>query len=52
MRKETTSKEAIIEFLERLPEGRRIYYSFGSVMVEVTKEEAIKLLKEEDEGAE
>jgi len=48
--KESKSKERIIEFLKNLPEGRKIYYSFGPLMVEVSKEEAIKLLQEKKEG--
>ena len=47
MKKETKSKEEILEFLKRLPEGRRIFYKVGSLMVEVTKEEAKKFLMEE-----
>jgi chaperonin cofactor prefoldin len=47
---ETKSKEEIIKFLQNLPDGRKIYYNFGTVLVEITKEEAIKLLKEEGES--
>ncbi len=46
--KENKSKE-IIEFVERLPEGRHIYLNLGSVMVEVSKEEAIEFLKKQEE---
>lgn len=45
--KENKSKE-LIEFLERLPEGRRIYLNLGSVMVEVSKDEAIEFLKNQE----
>jgi len=48
--KERTSKERIIEFLKNLPDGRKIYYNLGVLMVEVSKEEAIKLLQEKEEG--
>ncbi len=47
--KERKSKEELIDFIRELPEGRKIYYSFGPLMVEVSKEEAIKLL-EKGEG--
>jgi len=49
--KERTSKE-VIELLERLPEGRRIYLNLGSVMVEVSKDEAIEFLKKQEEEKE
>ena len=49
--KENKSKE-LIEFLERLPEGRRIYLNLGSVMVEVSKDEAIEFLKNQEEKEE
>ena len=49
--KENKSKE-LIEFLERLPERRRIYINLGSVMVEVSKEEAIEFLKKQEEKGE
>jgi len=48
--KESKSKERIIEFLKNLPEGRKIYYNLGVLMVEVSKEEAIRLLQEKEEG--
>ncbi len=35
-----------LEFLKRLPENRRIFYKFGSLMVEVSKKEAESLLTE------
>lgn len=50
-KRERTNKE-LIEFLERLPEGRRIYLNLGSVMVEVSKEEALEFLKEKEESGE
>ena len=34
------------KFLETLPDDRRIYYQIGSLFVQVTKKEALKLLKE------
>ncbi|WP_457567969.1 prefoldin subunit [Desulfurobacterium sp.] len=43
-----TNKE-IIELLKKLPDNRKIYYRAGSVMVEVSKEEAINLLRKESE---
>jgi len=46
--KEKRSKE-IIEFLERLPEGRRIYLNLGPVMVEVSKEEALEFLRKQEQ---
>ncbi len=49
--KESKSKE-LIEFLERLPEGRRIYLNLGSLMVEVSKDEAIEFLKKQEEKEE
>ncbi len=49
--KENKSKE-LIEFLERLPEGRRIYLNLGSVMVEVSKDEAIEFLKKQEKEGE
>ncbi len=49
--KENKSKE-LIEFLERLPEGRRIYLNLGSVMVEVSKDEAIEFLKKQGKEGE
>ncbi|SMP08084.1 hypothetical protein SAMN06265339_0553 [Desulfurobacterium pacificum] len=54
MKKEKVkSKEELISFIKELPEGRRIFYRFGNLMVEVTKEEALKLLEKfNSEGAE
>jgi len=49
--KERTSKE-VIELLEHLPEERRIYLNLGSVMVEVSKDEAIEFLKKQEEEKE
>ncbi len=49
--KESKSKE-LVEFLERLPEGRRIYLNLGSVMVEVSKDEAIEFLKKQGKEGE
>jgi len=39
--------EALVDFLKKLPDGRKIYYRMGNIMVEVTKEEAIKLILKE-----
>ena len=49
--KEKKSKE-LIEFIERLPEGRRIFINLGVVMVEASKEEAIEFLKKQQEEGE
>ena len=49
--KEKKSKE-LIEFIERLPEGRRIFINLGPVMVEASKEEAIEFLKKQQEKGE
>ena len=49
--KEKKSKE-LIEFIERLPEGRRIFINLGPVMVEASKEEAIEFLKKQQEERE
>ncbi len=46
--KEKRSRE-VIEFLERLPEGRRIYLNLGALMVEVSKEEALEFLRKQEE---
>ncbi len=46
--KERRSRE-VIEFLERLPEGRRIYLNLGALMVEVSKEEALEFLRKQEE---
>jgi len=46
--KERKSKEELVNFIKELPEGRKIYYSFGPLMVEVSKEEALKLLEERE----
>jgi chaperonin cofactor prefoldin len=43
------SKEEVVELIKSLPDGRKIYYNLGPLLVEVTKEEAIKLLEEEGE---
>ncbi|SMO37082.1 hypothetical protein SAMN06269117_10275 [Balnearium lithotrophicum] len=48
-KKKEKSKEEIIEFLKSLPDGRKIFYQIGSIMVEVTRDEAVKLLGEEKE---
>ncbi|WP_076712382.1 prefoldin subunit [Desulfurobacterium indicum] len=50
MRKKKKKNKEIIELLKKLPAGRKIYYKAGSIMVEVSKEEAIKLLEKEKEG--
>ncbi|NPA12365.1 MAG: hypothetical protein GXO45_00095 [Aquificae bacterium] len=42
-------KQQIIQFLQSLPQDRRVYWRVGNLMVEITKEEAIKLLKEQEE---
>ncbi len=42
---EVFSEEQLMNFLQKLPAERKIFYRFGNLMVEVTKEEAIKLLK-------
>lgn len=42
---ELFSEEQLMNFLQKLPAERKIFYRFGNLMVEVTKEEAIKLLK-------
>ena len=39
----------IEEFISKLPEGRKIYYRFGNLMVEVSREEALELIKKEEE---
>ncbi|WP_456342222.1 hypothetical protein [Thermovibrio sp.] len=46
--KERRSKEELIELLKNLPEGRKIYYRIGNLMVEVSKEEALKLIEKEE----
>lgn len=38
--------EESLKILESLPSGRKIFFNTGIVMVELTKEEAIKKLKE------
>jgi len=47
MKEKKSKKEELIEFLKNLPQGRKIYYRFGNLMVEVSKDEALKLLEEE-----
>ncbi|NPA58341.1 MAG: hypothetical protein GXN94_03485 [Aquificae bacterium] len=44
--------ERTIQLIDLLPEGRKIYYDAGLVMLEVSKEEAKKLLQEELEKLE
>ena len=44
--------EETLRLLKELPENRRIYYNTGVLLVEVSKEEAIKLLQEELEALE
>ncbi|WP_456396349.1 prefoldin subunit [Desulfurobacterium sp.] len=51
MKKEKKNKE-IIELLKKLPAERKIYYKAGNIMVEVSREEAIKLLQKEKGGNE
>ncbi len=41
--------EMVKELLKNLPEGRKIYFRIGNIMVEVTKEEALKLLNKTKE---
>lgn len=50
MKREKKKNKEIIELLKKLPAGRKIYYKAGSIMVEVSKEEAIKLLEKENNG--
>ncbi len=45
MKKENKSREDVLSFIENLPENRKIYYRFGNLMVEITKEEALRLLE-------
>ena len=44
-RTEVFSEERLMNFLLNLPAESKIFYRFGNLMVEVTKEEAIELLK-------
>ena len=44
--------EETLRLLRSLPENRRVYYNTGVLLLEVTKEEAEKLLREELEGLE
>ncbi|SNR67034.1 prefoldin subunit [Desulfurobacterium atlanticum] len=46
--KKNKEKERVLKFLEKLPPDRKIYYRIGTVMVEVTREEAIRLLEKEE----
>lgn len=41
-----------LRLLNSLPDNRRVYYNTGVLLVEVTKEEAQKLLQEELEALE
>ncbi len=41
-----------LRLLDSLPDNRRVYYNTGVLLVEVTKEEARKLLQEELEALE
>ncbi len=41
-----------LRLLDSLPDNRRVYYNTGVLLVEVTKEEAKKLLQEELEALE
>ncbi len=41
-----------LRLLNSLPDNRRVYYNTGVLLVEVTKEEAKKLLQEELEALE
>ncbi len=40
--------DVIVEFLKKLPEGRKIFYRLGNIMIEVTRDEAIELLLKEE----
>ncbi|WP_457624903.1 prefoldin subunit [Persephonella sp.] len=42
--------EKTLKLLEQMPENRRYFYNTGVLMIEITKEEAIKMLKKELEG--
>lgn len=44
--------EETLRLLDTLPDNRRVYYNTGVLLVEVTKEEAKKLLQEELEALE
>ncbi len=44
--------EETLRLLNSLPENRRIFYNTGVLLIEVTKEEAKKLLEEELEALE
>jgi chaperonin cofactor prefoldin len=44
--------EETLNLLKNLPEGRRIFYNTGILLLEVTKQEAQSLLKEELEALE
>ncbi len=46
MKENPKDPKEIRNFLKKLPPERRIYYQFGPLFVEVTKEEALKLLEE------
>ncbi|SNZ03256.1 hypothetical protein SAMN06265182_0333 [Persephonella hydrogeniphila] len=48
--KEKKQIEKTLELIEQLPENRRFFYNTGVLMIELTKEEAVKLLKKELEG--
>ncbi|WP_456464753.1 prefoldin subunit [Desulfurobacterium sp.] len=50
MKKKKQKNKEIIEFLKKLPAERKIYYKAGNIMVEVSREEAINLLKKENRG--
>ncbi len=51
-KRERRSRKELFEFLKNLPPGRKIYYKVGNLMVEVTKEEALKLLEQEEREGE
>ncbi len=44
--------EETLRLLKQLPENRRVFYNTGILLIEITKEEAEKLLKEELEALE
>jgi len=48
-RERRKNKEKVLKFLEKLPSNRKVYYRMGNLMVEVTREEAIELIKKENE---
>jgi len=49
MEKKIKILEEALKLVESLPEGRRFFYNTGVLYVELTKEEAINILKDEIE---